>query len=156
MLMLPRVNHKNASSFHSSHLLKTTQNERKSYIMLIITIRNNKASWTSQSNTHKPKGVLFLILDYGSCFLYLLATLLVITSIFSAFVACACMYGQINCIAGTCQAVVQRESLIFCHYMWISWYRWFDVFSMATTKCIGLMTRSNMGLLFVLLRAMCS
>jgi len=45
--------------------------------MLIITIRNNKVSWTSQSNTQKLKGVLFLILDYGSCFLYLLATLLV-------------------------------------------------------------------------------
>jgi len=52
--------------------------------MLIITIRNNKASWTSQSNTQKVKGVLFLILGYGSCVLYLLATLLVIT--FSIFV----------------------------------------------------------------------
>jgi len=60
--------------------------------MLIITIRNNKASSTSQSNAHKLKGVLFLILDYGSCFLYLLATLLVITSIFSAFFTYACMY----------------------------------------------------------------
>jgi len=42
--------------------------------MLIITIRNNEASWTSQSNTHKLKGVLFLILDYESCFLLMLAT----------------------------------------------------------------------------------
>jgi len=40
------------------------------------------------------KGVLFLILDYGSCFLCLLATLLVITfPIFSAFITYACMYG---------------------------------------------------------------
>jgi len=54
--------------------------------------RNNKVSWTSQSNTHKLKGVMFLILDYGSCFLYLLAILLVITfPIFSAFFTHACM-----------------------------------------------------------------
>ena len=60
----------------------------------IITIRNNKASWTSQSNTHKLKEFLFLIPDYGSCFLYLLATLLVITfPIFSSFVTYAFMYG---------------------------------------------------------------
>jgi len=31
--------------------------------------------------------------------------------------------------------VVQRESFIFCHYLWISWHRGFDAFSMATTKC---------------------
>jgi len=62
--------------------------------MLIITIRNNKASWTSQSNTQKLKGVLFLILDYESCFLCLLATLLVITfPSFSAFFTYAYMYG---------------------------------------------------------------
>jgi len=62
--------------------------------MLIITIKNNKASSTSQSNTHKLKEVLFLILDYGSCFLCLLATLLIITfPIFSAFVTYACIYG---------------------------------------------------------------
>jgi len=43
---------------------------------------------------HKLKGVLFLILDYGSCFLCLLATLLVITfPIFPAFFTYACMYG---------------------------------------------------------------
>jgi len=76
---------------------------KKSCIMLIITIRNNKASWTSQSNTHKLTGVLFLILDYGSCFLCLLATLLVITfPIFSAFFTYACMYGSITSIAGAC------------------------------------------------------
>jgi len=33
--------------------------------------------------------------------------------------------------------VVQRESFIFCHYLWISWHRGLDV-------------------LFVLLRARCS
>jgi len=63
-------------------------------IMLIITIRNNKASSTSQSNTHKLKGVLFLILDHGSCFLRLLATLLVITfPIFSNFFTYAYVCG---------------------------------------------------------------
>jgi len=41
------------------------------------------------------KGVFFLVLNYGSCFLCLLATLLVITfPIFFAFFAYACMmYG---------------------------------------------------------------
>jgi len=39
------------------------------------------------------KGVLFLILDYGSYFLYFLATLLVIRfPIFSAFVTYACVH----------------------------------------------------------------
>jgi len=43
------------------------------------------------------------------------------------------------------------ESFIFCHYMWISWNRGFDVFSMATTKCTELMKpRSNLALLFCL------
>ena len=71
MLMLAGADHINASSFHSSHFLTTIYNERKSCIMLIITIRNNKASWTSQSNAQKLKGVLFL--DYGSCFLLLVS-----------------------------------------------------------------------------------
>jgi len=86
MLMSPGADHKNTFSFHSSHLLTTIKNEKKSCIMLIITIKINKASWTSQSNTQKLKRVLFLILDYGTCFFCLLATLLVITfPIFSAF-----------------------------------------------------------------------
>jgi len=39
-------------------------------------------------NTHKLKWVLFLILDYESCFQCLIATLLIITfPIFSAFFA---------------------------------------------------------------------
>jgi len=43
---------------------------------------------------YKLKGVLFLLLDYGSCFFRLLATLLVITfPIFSAFFTYAQMYG---------------------------------------------------------------
>jgi len=41
------------------------------------------------------------------------------------------------------------ESFIFCHNMWISWHRGFDVFSMETAKWTGLMkTWSNLGLLF--------
>jgi len=39
-------------------------------------IRNNKVSWTSESNIHKLKWVLFLILDYGSYFFSLFATFL--------------------------------------------------------------------------------
>jgi len=40
---------------------------------------------------------------------------------------------------------------IFYHYLWISWHRGVDVFSMATTKCTGLMKpRRNLGLLFCL------
>jgi len=39
----------------------------------------------------------------------------------------------------------------------MSWHRGFDVFSMATTKCTGLMKPwSKLGLLLVLLRARCS
>jgi len=86
MLTVTRADHKNASSFHSSHLLTTIWNERKSCIMLIITIRNNKLSSTLQSNTHKLKRVLFLILDDGSCLLCLFAALLIINfPIFTAF-----------------------------------------------------------------------
>jgi len=44
MLMSPGADRKNASSFHSLHLLTTIQNEKKTCITLIITIRNNKAS----------------------------------------------------------------------------------------------------------------
>ena len=62
-----------------------------------------------------------------------------------------CMYGYINSIVGTCQAMVQRESLIFCHYLWNSWDRGLDVFSVATTKCIGLIKPwSNFRSLFCL------
>jgi len=44
-----------------------------------------------------------------------------------------------------------EESFIFCHYLWISWHHGFDVFSMATTNCAGLMKPwSNLGLLFCL------
>jgi len=32
-------------------------------------------------------------------------------------IAYAIMYGYINIIVGTWQAMVQRESLIFCHYL---------------------------------------
>jgi len=46
---------------------------------LLVTIRNKKASSTSQSNTQILKMILFSILDYESYFLCLLATLLVIT-----------------------------------------------------------------------------
>jgi len=43
------------------------------------------------------------------------------------------------------------ESFIFCHYLWISWHRGFDVFATAATKCTGLMKPwSNLGLLFCL------
>jgi len=58
----------------------------------LLPCSGNKASWTSQWNTHKLKRVLFFILYYGSCFLCLLATLLVVTfPIFSAFFTYACM-----------------------------------------------------------------
>jgi len=52
-------------------------------------------------------------------------------------IAYACINGYINSIVGTCQALVQRESFIFCHYLLNSWDRGVDVFSVATTKCIG-------------------
>jgi len=139
MLMSPGADHKN---------------ERKSSIMLIITIRNNKTSWTSQSNSHKLKGVLFLILDYGSCFLFVLATLLVITfPIFFCLlcIAYACINGYVNSRIGTCQALIQRKSFIFYHYLLNSWDREVDVVSVATTMCIGLMKPwSNFSLLFCL------
>jgi len=64
--------------------------------MLIITIRNNKASSTSQSNTQKLKWVLFLNLDYGSCFLYLLATLLDITFPIFFCLLYICIYVALN------------------------------------------------------------
>ena len=64
----------------------------------------------------------------------------------------ACMYGYINSIVGTFQAMIQRESFIFCHYFWNSWDRGLDVFSVATKKCTGLTKAwSNFGLIFVLL-----
>ena len=50
--------------------------------------------------------------------------------------------------------MVLWEIFIFCHYLWISWHRGFDVFSMAIAKCTGLMKIwSNLGFFFVLLRA---
>jgi len=52
--------------------------------------------------------------------------------------AYACMYDYINSIIGTSQALLQRESFIFCHYFLKSWDRGVDVFSVAATKCIGL------------------
>ena len=67
------------------------------------------------------------------------------------YIAYACMYGYINSIVGTCQTMVQRQSLIFCHYLWKSWNRGLDAFSVATTKCTGLIQPwSNFGLLFCL------
>jgi len=39
----------------------------------------------------------------------------------------------------------------FCHYLWNSWDRGLNVFSVATTKCTGLIKCcSNFGLLFCL------
>jgi len=32
-------------------------------------------------------------------------------------IAYVCMHGYINSIVGTCQALVQWESCIFCHYL---------------------------------------
>jgi len=49
------------------------------FVWLQEYLRILKASWISQSKTHKLKWVLFLILDYGFCFLCLFATLLIIT-----------------------------------------------------------------------------
>jgi len=50
--------------------------------------------------------------------------------------------------------VVQLESFIFCHYLWISWHRGFYVFSMAGTKCTGLIKPwSNFGVLFCLTKS---
>ena len=48
--------------------------------------------------------------------------------------------------------MVQRESFIFCHYLWwICWHREFDVFSKTTIKCTGLMKPwRNLGLIFCL------
>jgi len=67
-------------------------------------------------------------------------------------IAYACIYDYINSIVGTCQALVQRESFIFCHYLWNRWDRGSGVFSVATTKCTGLIQPwSNFGLLFCLL-----
>ena len=66
-------------------------------------------------------------------------------------IAYACIYGYINSIIGTCQALVQRESLIFCHYLLNSWDGGVDVFSVAPTKCIGLIKSwSNFGFIFFL------
>ena len=79
MLMSPGADHYNASSFHSSRLLTTIEMRENHVSWLLVTIRNNKASWTSQSNTQILKMIFLSNLDYGSCFLYLLATLLVIT-----------------------------------------------------------------------------
>ena len=65
--------------------------------------------------------------------------------------AYACINGYINSRIGTCQALIQRKSFIFYHYLLNSWDRGVDVFSVAVTKCIGLMKLwSNFGLLFFL------
>ena len=63
---------------------------------------NSKVSWPSQSNIHKLKTVLLLILDYGFCFLCLFATLIITDPIFSAFFTLhgLCMYGNLNSIVG--------------------------------------------------------
>jgi len=66
------------------------------------------------------------------------------------YIVYACTYGCINSTVGTCQAMVQRDSF-FCHYLWNSWDRGLDVFSVATTKCTGLIKPwSNLDLLFCL------
>jgi len=61
------------------------------------------------------------------------------------------VYGYINSIVDTCHALVERESFIFCHYLWNSWDGGLDLFSVATTKCTGLKSWSNFGLLFCLI-----
>jgi len=94
-------------------------------------------------------------------FLCLFVTLLIITfPIFSSFflyIAYACMYGYINSIVDACQAMVQQESLISCHYLWSSWDRGLDVSSVATTKCTGLIKPcSSFSLLFCLTCQFCT
>jgi len=42
-------------------------------------IRIKKASWKSQSNTHKLKWALFFIVEYNSCFFYLSLPFLIIS-----------------------------------------------------------------------------
>ena len=152
MITVARAKHKNASSFHSTHLLTTIQNERKPSITLIITTRNNKISWASQYS-QSEKGHVF------TSWLWVLLSMLVrhpshhyFTYFFCLlYVAYACMYGYNNSIGGTCEAIVQRESFIFCHYLWNSWDRGLDVFYVATTMCTGLTKPcSNFGLLFCL------
>jgi len=49
-----------------------------------------------------------------------------------------CLLCIVYTCVGTYQAMVQRESFIFCHYLWNSWDRGLNVFSVATTKCTGL------------------
>jgi len=51
-----------------------------------------KASWTSESYTHKPQWVLFFIVDYGPCGFCLFNTLFIICSSYvSAFFTYASM-----------------------------------------------------------------
>jgi len=61
------------------------------------------------------------------------------------------MYGYVNIIVVTCQAMVQRESFIICHDLWNSWDCGLDVFSVATIKFTRLIKPcSKLGLLFCL------
>jgi len=61
--------------------------------VFIKDIRNNKASWTSQSNIHKPKWLLFFILECESCIFCLFATFFI--SCFSCILSLLyiCIYG---------------------------------------------------------------
>ena len=58
------------------------ENERRSRFVLIRDIRNNKASWSPESNTHKLKWILFFIRDHESRFFCLFAIFLIIVFIF--------------------------------------------------------------------------
>jgi len=68
---------------------------------------------------------------------------------------CICMYVWLNKwhnwhMLG-CGSAGKFYFLSFCHYLWISWHRGFDVFSMATTKFTGPMKPwSNFCMLFCL------
>jgi len=115
--------------------------------MLIITIWNNKVSWTSHWHTQTEKDLVC------NSRLWVATLLIIAFPIFMPSLHSLCMHVwlYINGIAGTCQAMVQRESIIFRHYLWNSWDSGFNVFSVATTKCTGLIKPwSNFGLIFCL------
>jgi len=65
--------------------------DKNNHILCLLNIRNNKAFWTSESNTHTLKYVLFFILSFKSCFFCLSLTFSLLVFLFFCLL-CACIY----------------------------------------------------------------
>jgi len=71
--------------FHPSNLLTKLKMKEDHVSWLFGAIRLNKASWKSQSNTHKLKYVIYFIVDYESCFCCFSPPFLSLIFLFFAF-----------------------------------------------------------------------